>query len=271
MSAKFGTTIGFERRYNAALQAESREEFIDFMIGNLPPRPANMLHIVRVNQGRAPYSLNDPIAAPLDPFEVETQAAEGAMIIDTRSAAAFGAGHIAGSLNAIGSSNQFEQYVGWTVPPDPPLILVVEDDRHVSDLLRRLAFVGLDGRVAGFLEHGIGAWRGTGKPLATLRQITVAELHALRQREPIPVLDVREPNEWYSGRIPGAVNQSYRQLIAQLTALPFDPQLFLAVVCASGVRSSLAASILARYGYANLMNVVEGTNGWHRAGFEMEK
>jgi hydroxyacylglutathione hydrolase len=271
MSAKFGTTIGFERRYNPALQADSREEFVEFMNASLPPRPSNMLHIVRVNQGRAPYSLTDPVAEPLDSFEVEALIERGAIVIDTRSATQFGAGHIAGSINALGSSGQFEQYVGWMVPPDPPLILVVDDERHVPGLLKKLAFVGLDGRVAGYLEGGIGAWRGTGKRLRTLKQLSVADLHTLRERDSLPILDVREPNEWHAGHIPGALNASYRDIGAGVARLPFERRAPLAIVCATGVRSSLAASLLLRQGYRAVMNVADGTDGWRKAGYALER
>lgn len=271
MSAKFGATIGFERRFNPALQCGSREEFVHFMTENLPPRPANMLHIVRVNQGRAPYSLTDPEAAPLDPFHVQELLDAGAIVIDTRTPALFGAGHIAGSINAPGTSGQFEQYVGWTVPPDPPLILVTDDESRVGGLLRKLAFVGLDGRVAGYLEGGLGAWRGTGKPLAVLAQMSVGDLYTRRLSESVPVLDVREASEWAAGRIPGALNRSYRELGARGVALPFEPDRPLAVVCAGGVRSSLAASLLLRAGYVQTINVVEGTDGWRRAGLPLER
>ena len=39
LSGKPGSTIGFERRFNPALQARSRGEFVDFVLADLPPQP----------------------------------------------------------------------------------------------------------------------------------------------------------------------------------------------------------------------------------------
>jgi hydroxyacylglutathione hydrolase len=44
----------------------------------------------------------------------------------------------------------------------------------------------------------------------------------------------------------------------------------LAVICASGYRSSIAASILMREGFTDVMNVTGGTSGWTRAGYPVE-
>ncbi len=52
MSAKPSSTIGFERRFNPALQLRSREEFIDFITGDLPPQPPDFERLHRVNEGR---------------------------------------------------------------------------------------------------------------------------------------------------------------------------------------------------------------------------
>jgi glyoxylase-like metal-dependent hydrolase (beta-lactamase superfamily II) len=40
LSGKPGSTIGFERRFNPALQLKSRSEFVDFVLAGLPPQPA---------------------------------------------------------------------------------------------------------------------------------------------------------------------------------------------------------------------------------------
>jgi glyoxylase-like metal-dependent hydrolase (beta-lactamase superfamily II) len=49
LSGKPSSTMGFERRWNPALSMRDREEFIDYLTKQIPPRPANMDQIVATN------------------------------------------------------------------------------------------------------------------------------------------------------------------------------------------------------------------------------
>jgi hydroxyacylglutathione hydrolase len=83
------------------------------------------------------------------------------------------------------------------------------------------------------------------------------------------VLDVRRPGEWEAGHIEGArhvpLSALPRQLDARDAALP-PAERPVAVICQSGYRSSLAASLLARAGYPDVYNVVGGMNAWQASG-----
>jgi rhodanese-related sulfurtransferase len=85
----------------------------------------------------------------------------------------------------------------------------------------------------------------------------------------LQIVDVRELSEWRAGHIPGSVHVPYHDI----DALPdgIDPALPVAVVCASGQRAAVAASLLARFGAARVVHVVGGGVGtWERAGHPME-
>jgi len=86
---------------------------------------------------------------------------------------------------------------------------------------------------------------------------------------PRPVLDVRRPGEFASVRIPGAQNVPLDELPDRLDEVPRDTAL--AVVCAGGYRSSMACSLLARAGFANVVNVTGGTGAWVREGLATER
>jgi glyoxylase-like metal-dependent hydrolase (beta-lactamase superfamily II) len=49
LSGKPGSTVGFERRFNPALQARSRAEFVDFVLADLPPQPESFAENRRRN------------------------------------------------------------------------------------------------------------------------------------------------------------------------------------------------------------------------------
>jgi hydroxyacylglutathione hydrolase len=92
--------------------------------------------------------------------------------VDARSSAAFGAGHVPGAINVQLTTPEFEQRVGWVTPLDVPLVLVLAEDELKLRALRALAFLGLDARVKGVLRGGSGRGRRSGRPVATVAQVS---------------------------------------------------------------------------------------------------
>ncbi len=82
------------------------------------------------------------------------------------------------------------------------------------------------------------------------------------------VLDVREPMEWETGHVPGALLISLGNLRRQLDRIPRSA--LVAVICEAGVRSCTAASILRAEGFQDVANAPEGTGGYRRAGLPLE-
>jgi len=80
------------------------------------------------------------------------------------------------------------------------------------------------------------------------------------------LLDVREPEEWEAGHVPGAVHIPLGELGARYTELEQDRPLY--VICRSGARSGRAAQALAGAGW-DASNVSDGMVGWHAAGLPM--
>ena len=184
--------------------------------------------------------------------------------MDCRSPEAYGGGHIPRAIN-VGLGPTFPTWVGSVVPVDAPLLLVLE---HASDLWEvcwSLLRIGYD-LPKGWLADGMYAWRTSGKELATLPQWTAQDLrrHLDRDRDLI-VLDVRQPHEWIAGHIAQARHITGAQLQERAGEIPTDRPV--AVVCSSGYRSSVAASVLSRRGHPRVVNVLGGTLAWTRAGF----
>jgi hydroxyacylglutathione hydrolase len=237
------------------------------MNADQPVRPANIVNIVAINQGARPLTMEEPDAPSLAPADVAAWQADGAFVIDTRSSAAFGAGHVPGSLNVQLTTPEFEQRVGWVTPLDVPLVLVLAEDALKPRALRALAFLGLDARVKGILGGGLDAWTADGRPVATVAQISAEDLQEQRSAGGGPrVLDVRESAEWNAGHVEGSHLQSYRQLEQHLADLPFSRDEPVAVICHSGARSSTAASLLRKHGFTNVSNVTGGMVAWREAG-----
>ena len=236
------------------------------MTTDLPEAPQYFARDVAINRGGAAELAELPEPAALAAPDVEVLRKKGAIVLDTRPAAQYGAGHVPGSLH-VGLSGQFASWAGALVSPKAPIVLVSEEKEQVREAQTRLARVGLD-NVAGYLAGGLLEWHRAGLPLATTEQIGVEELDA-RMREGLAgrVVDVRRPGEWQSGHIADAMNVPLNTLEERAADLPKEEPL--AVLCAGGFRSSIGTSILERQGFARITNVVGGMAAWKTAGLEV--
>jgi hydroxyacylglutathione hydrolase len=255
------STIGTERLTNYALQIKSREEFVKQLTSNLPARPAYFLQDAEINRTGAPALSDLPALSPIEPAELQTLLAEGAIVLDVRPGEPFAAGHVPGSIN-IALSGQFASWAGALLGLAARPILIAESPEAVSEARMRLARIGLED-ARGFLQGSVEAWRQAGLPLASLPQISVHALSDRLQGAGLQVLDVRREPEWEAGHIAGA---SWWPLDNFKVAPPeVDRSLPIAVHCQGGYRSMIACSLLQRAGFQNVVDVVGGFDAWRQA------
>jgi hydroxyacylglutathione hydrolase len=260
IGSRTSSTIGFERRHNAAFRAPDGEGFIREQLRALPPFP-NYYRRMRPTNLAGPALLGRlPSMAPLPPFEVAARQGSGAVLLDIRSPECFGGAHIPGSIN-IGISDSLGTWVGWLLDPDNDIIFISEEFDHLEQAVRQLVRIGHES-FAGYLQGGIRAWAMDGRPLTTVPQLTV---HALsEQQREITVLDVRQEREWNSGHVEGALHIPLPELPTRLKDL--DQTATYATFCGSGYRSSIAASLMSAAGIQNVCNVVGSMAAWRSAG-----
>lgn len=268
ISAAHHTTIGAERLANDALRPRTRDEFVEYLMRELPVRPPYFEEVIRANRAGPPAALASP--RPVDAHALRRLLDDNAAVVDIREPREFGEGHIPGTLSVPLYSAQFGAYVGWYVPPDKPIWLVAPDVAAVKEAVDGLAVVGYV-QVAGYLEGGIATWREAGYSLATIPAVELAWLakrpSRSRSKADALVLDVREAGEWEEGHIPGAMNIPFREVGRRLEELDRDRSLI--VVCANGNRSSLAGSVLESAGF-RVSNTLEGMDVWNSSGFPLE-
>jgi hydroxyacylglutathione hydrolase len=261
MRAERVSTIGTERLTNYALQIKSREEFVKQLTSNLPARPAYFSQDAEINRTGATALADLPALSPIEPAELKTLLAEGALGLDVRPGDQFAAAHVPGSVN-IALSGQFASWAGALLGLAACPVLIAETEEAVAEARMRLARVGLEDS-RGFLKGGVEAWKQAGLPLATLPQITVEALSSRFQESDLQVLDVRREPEWESGHIEGA---TWWPLDNFKVAPPeIDRNLPIAVHCKGGYRSTIACSLLQRAGFQNVVNVVGGFDAWQQA------
>jgi len=259
------STIGYERAFNPFLQHPDKEEFTEYALSSAPPEPTYYKRMKQLN-AKGPEVIGSlPLVPGLPPKTFkEAMGKDEAVVIDTRSMLAFGGGHIKGALNIAGLP-ELSIWAGWMLAPEQPILLVLENDEDVVKVVPLFLRTGFT-RFAGYLVGGMKAWDNAGLPLGEVDQITVHDVK--EQAEDLQVLDVRSPDEWEKGHIPGAKHIFLPDVPKKLEELGKEKPV--AVYCDSGYRASLAASILKTKGF-DVHNVPGSWQAWLSAQYSVEK
>lgn len=261
LGSENSSTIGKQRQTNHALQPMTREAFVTLVTSELPRVPAYFAHDARQNRATRP-TLDESLTCSLVPMSLESVLAAkagGAQLLDTRSADAFAAGHLEGSIN-VPLDGKFATWAGTVLCTDTPLVLVTAEGSEEESAIR-LGRVGLD-RVLGYLDGGGAALeRAIPDRLVRVERVTAAILAEWVEKGSVPfVCDVRSAREWADGHLDGSLNIPLPDLKSRAAEVPADVPVL--IHCAGGYRSSIAASILQSMGRGNLMDLVGGYGAW---------
>jgi hydroxyacylglutathione hydrolase len=262
---KTSSTIGFERRHNRALGIDDEAEFVEDAVASLGDRPPNVEQIVALNRGPLVESFGNP--APLTPHEVAEAVEAGAVVIDGRTNEQFDESHIAGALSTSAYDTGFATKVSRVAPAGADVIVVAASDGDERQAAELLAAVGM--RVRGFLEGGMTAWRTEERPVQRIELIDPDELARRLEAPGAPlILDVRNAAEYADEHIPDSLHIPYGDLPDHFGELPRDRPI--ATICRGGKRSGLAASVLQREGFGDVVHVGQGVGAWRNGGHPVE-
>jgi hydroxyacylglutathione hydrolase len=265
MDLKVSSTIGFERTHNAELGELDEERFVATALARLGPQPPNFRRIVEINRG--PLVAGEVWAPPLTPRQLAQHHADGALVVDVRTDLQFDDAHVPGAVCITALRGGFGSRLAWIAAAGQPVAFVGRDDEDGAAAARLAAAVAVT-EVVGVLHGGMTSWREERLDVACVERMTVEQLH--ERRDDLQVLDVREQTEWDDGHIPGSVHVPYHGLTDGLPAA-LDHDAPIAVICASGQRSAIGASLLQREGARRVLHVVDGGVGtWRRHGWPVE-
>jgi hydroxyacylglutathione hydrolase len=262
------STVGHERRHNPALQFTDEYAFIDWVLRTAPPMPRYYPRMKRINAAGPEILKGLPAVKRLEPAALQRRLAAGnVQLIDNRSMLAFGQSHIAGALN-LGPRPELSLWAGWMLDPAKPIALVLPSGGDLPEVLRQFLRVGFT-RFAGCLKGGMEAWLAASLPVQGLAQLPIQELNKVLPPRDFQFLDVRTPHEWDEGHLTGARYLFLGELSEKVREL--NPQKPVVVYCATGYRSSLAASLLQAAGFSTVRNVPGGFTAWTATGFPVVK
>jgi hydroxyacylglutathione hydrolase len=265
MGSKRTTTIGYEKKYNSALQIDNREEFIKSLTTNMPAVPNHFSRCSAIN-GKGPSLARElPAITPIGPVEFKKASEKkNTIVLDIRSYDAFGGQHVPGSYH-IDFGGNFSTFAGWILPPDKNILIVANSPAEAQESGILLKRVGLD-KAIGYLDGGLFAWAKEGFTANHVSQISADELNRIMVKgKDLALIDVRASGEFQARHILGAVNIPAPDLRSHRETMKKSKPI--ALICSTGHRSSLAASLLKQSGFENVSNVAGGMTGYSAAGY----
>jgi glyoxylase-like metal-dependent hydrolase (beta-lactamase superfamily II)/rhodanese-related sulfurtransferase len=243
MSPARSSTIGNEKRTNAALAFGDVQAFITASASVSTPRPPTTARVVALNRG--PFIGTPASLQPLDEIGEAT-------ILDVRPTGAHAAGHVHGAFNVPVSGSSFATRAGFVLDPAERIVLHASDADEAERAARGL-------RSVGFLE--LAGYVTEAETNERLDPIELDELEDLLEQGSVQVLDVREKSERDEGYIPGTLHIPYR-LLRTAGATGIDISKPVVTICRSGTRASIAASVLAAAGVQARPVLHGGVDDW---------
>jgi glyoxylase-like metal-dependent hydrolase (beta-lactamase superfamily II)/rhodanese-related sulfurtransferase len=256
------STIGAERRANYALQPMSKSAFVELVTADQPDAPPYFTYDAVLNSKERP-TLDEALARELNPMTLELVLAlqrTGGQILDTRDPVEFASAHLAGSIN-VGLGGQYATWAGTVLDRERPIVIIADPGREEESAVR-LGRIGFD-HIVGYLQDGLRSLESRPDLTATTDRVS-APLAAEQLSVGGPlVVDVRAPREREQKHIRGSVSIPLNHLADRMQELP--PGRPILVYCAGGYRSSIAASLLQRRGFAHVAEIAGGMAAWEAA------
>ena len=253
------STIGEQRATNYALRPMSEDAFVAAVTEGQPVAPLYFTFAADTNR-RAHALLDDAETPPLlDSDGLQRCMRENTVIIDGRAPEVFASGHLRGSIN-VPLDGRYAEYAGDIARPGEPIVVVVEPDANTRPKSVWPASVSTASAVRSSMSNASS--RNTLELGATATRLSVRDAaRRVSDGTDLQIVDVRNPAEHQSGVIDGAITLPLPRLLDEHARLERDRSII--VYCASGVRSSIAASLLRAKGFTDVSDILGGYDAWH--------
>ncbi len=265
LGAKWTSTIGYERLYNASLKIRDKNEFIRSLTSNMPPAPDHFSRCSDINRNGPVMLSSLPLMEELRPKSfISRMEKPDSVVLDVRNYAAFAGFHIPGAWH-LDLKGNFPTFAGWVMPTDKNILLAADSYQEAVTARLWANRVGVD-HIAAYLYGGVTAWVNDGYQTDQVHLISGEQLfrRITDDSQPLMLIDVRTPLEFAETHIKGAINIPAPELRTRYRELPQDKPAY--IICSTGNRSSLAASILKQHGFKEVYNVAGGMTGYSAAG-----
>ncbi|PHQ33920.1 MBL fold metallo-hydrolase [Rhodopirellula bahusiensis] len=256
------STVGYEKRFNPALQFNDEEQFVKYILADQPEAPKYFAVMKRVNK-EGPKILGAGHHHSMLDVAKLSAAVDSGTVIDLTPAPEFAKGHVPGSINIpIG---MLAAWAGWLVDYDRPTHLICKPEQ-LEEAARVLHKIGVEEIVGAFDTDDV---RNSGLANEVYPTGTPADLSYAIESEDVQLIDVRSSDEWNEGHIEQAKHLFLGRLPKTIEQLPSDKKIV--VQCRSGARSAIAASVLQACGIKDVINLTGGYTAWKSEGLPSVK
>jgi len=255
--------VGYEKMFNPMLQYDHASEFVEALLDGQPEAPRYFAVMKKVNK-EGPAILGDqPLPNKMAIAQLSDLLTSGQMVLDTSPEATFAKGHVPGTLNI--SLKNLAGWAGWLVNYDQPLYLIA-NPKDLPEVSRVLAKIGLD-NVAGYFD--VSEVAAAGLMTQTYSVARPGEISSKILNGEVTMLDVRAESEWNESRVPNAKHIMLGYLSQHAHEIINGKPIV--VICRSGNRSGIAASLLQAQGAKEVINLAGGIVEWKQAGLPLER
>lgn len=258
LSTELSSTIGEQRVTNYALQAPDKATFVELVTDGQLPAPSYFVYDAILNRQNRDLLDETELPPTMNYEQVLAAVEQGAVLVDARSAEEFAQGHLRSAVN-IGLDGRYAEFAGSVLAPDVDIVLFTEPGQELEAKIR-LARIGFD-RVIGHLDRPFEVMMANPDHVQMASRLTVRAFdQRVTELPDLQVIDVRNPGEVADGAIPDATAIPAGQLPQRLHEL--EPTRPTVVYCGGGYRSSVAASLLRRHGFADVSDILGGFGAW---------
>ncbi|MDA7027729.1 MBL fold metallo-hydrolase [Bacillus sp. CLL-7-23] len=252
------STVGYEKRFNWALQHTNCDVFVNALLDGQPEPPKYFAIMKRVNKvgihllGELP-----DIKKMTEIALLEERILNGVQVIDTRESVQFAQEHIEGTIN-IPFDSSFVNWTGWLVDYERPLDLLVKPE-EIDEIKETLHSIGID-RIDYYMnvDEAIAA----ASRCESYQNIPPQEIDTIMKEKNAQLLDVRYLSEWNKGHIEGAKHMMLGTIADRIDEIALQYPVI--VQCGSGIRSAIGASLLQANGIKDVYNMSGGYAQWKK-------
>lgn len=256
MAEREFSTIGHERKNNPRLQIDSRDKFIAAKVreNHYQPPYFRLMERLNLEGGKAAPRSMRPQPMSLD----QLRNCEADHLIDIREPMAYASGHFPRSMSL--PLGMIPAFAGWFIKAEDRIALIASDQGQVAAAMEHLVRIALDNVIGAYV--GVVPAAAQGQAMETTPMIGTAEVARRLADQPSDwtLLDVRDADERSEAHIDGSQHIYVGHLHNRWEELDKDRHYTL--MCASGMRATVAAGWLARRGFEKLDIYLGSMGAW---------
>lgn len=242
------STVGYEKKFNWALQFNDEELFVKELLKDQPEAPVYFAEMKKLNKIGPAVLKHEEINVLTDTASFKAaMGKDNTLVIDTRAAAVVENNLVKGAIN-IPFNKSFTNWAGWLAKYDEQLLLIADEENR-EKVVVALQSIGLDNIAA--IVDPIAL---EGLALQSYETISVeAFIEEMKAPEAF-VIDVRNDAEWNDGHLAEAEHL----FLGNLRVATIPEQKSLLIHCQSGVRSAIAITVLRARGFDKVKHLAGG-------------